>query len=139
MKEVSTKNKINAEQLVSGISLYLQKEILPCIEDTFTKIAVRTFTITAEKRIDTYKNAFNNSLKSPFMSEFLQVDEDGCFDVEMFIDALRQSVNEYGELVVKIPPVKFVSPEEKVLRFNANDISNLKQYLTTEVKEKNHG
>ena len=131
--------KINTEQLLLGIITYLHKEIIPCIEDTFTKITVRMFTITVEKRLDVYKNAVNDALKSQFVSEFLQVDEDGCFDVEMFIDALRQSVNECGEIVVKIPPVKFVSPEEKVLRFNANDISSLKQYLTNEIKEKNHG
>ena len=59
--------------------------------------------------------------------------EDGVFEVESIIDAARQAVNECGELTVKIPPVRFISPEEKVLSFGAGDISKLKQYLTNEI------
>ena len=66
----------------------------------------------------------------PRATFFIQPDADGLFDIESLIDALRQAINEYGELVVKIPPIRFVSPEEKILRFKASDISTLKQYIT---------
>ena len=127
-------NKINTEQLILGFLNYLNKDIIPCIEDTFTKVAIRMFTITTETKMEVYKKTLEEGLKNPFVSEFLQADENGCFDIEFLIDALRKAINDCGELTIKIPPVKFISPEEKVLGFNAADISKLKQYLTNEIK-----
>ena len=126
--------KINSEQLISGIIKYLATEIIPCIEDTFTKLALKTFTITTEKNAPAYVKAIENLIEKPFVSDFLKAEE-GCFEVEDLIDAIRQAVNECGELTVKIPPVRFISPEEKTLSFNAADISKLKQYLTNAISE----
>ena len=126
--------KINSEQLISGIIKYLAAEIIPCIEDTFTKLALKTFTITTEKNAPAYVKAIENLIEKPFVSDFLKAEE-GCFEVEDLIDAIRQAVNECGELTVKIPPVRFISPEEKTLSFNAADISKLKQYLTNAISE----
>lgn len=127
-------NKLNSEQLISGVIKYLNTEIIPCIDDTFTKLVLKTFTITAESKISVYKSAIDNTINTPFMRDFLQTDDKGLFEIETLIDSLRKAVNECGELTVKIPPVKFLSPEEKVLSFNSADISKLKQYLTFETK-----
>ena len=123
-------NKITSEQLVVGFIAYMDHEVLPNIDDTFTKLAVRMFTIAANTNAAAYEHLIDGMIKSPFAAEFLQVDDDKHFDIEVLIDALRQAINECGELVVKIPPVKFVSPEEKVLCFKASDVSTLKQYIT---------
>lgn len=123
-------NKITSEQLVAGFIAYMNHEVIPNVDDTFTKLTIRMLTISAENKAESYVHLVDNLLKSTFMTDFLQVDEDKCFDIETLIDALRQAINECGELVVKIPPVKFVSPEEKVLCFKASDVSTLKQYIT---------
>ena len=127
-------NKITSEQLIKGVMSYLNTEIIPCIEDPFTKIILKTMTITAESKMTAYKNLVDELLKNPFARDFLDVDNKGTFEVETLIDSLRKAVNECGELTIKIPPVRFLSPEEKVLGFNSTDISKLKQYLTTETK-----
>lgn len=124
--------KINAEQLLSGFIKYLSAEVIPCVEDTFTKLALKTFAITTTNSAPAYIKVLEEMISRPFAADLLKV-EDGCFDVESIIDAIRQAVNECGELTIKIPPVKFISPQEKTLRFSANDISSLKQYLTNAV------
>ena len=124
--------KINSEQLVSGVMKYLTAEIIPCVEDTFTKLALKTFAITAESHVLDYAKAVDSFVQKPFISDIVKT-EDGVFDVESLIDALRQAVNECGELTIKIPPVRFVSPQEKTLSFKASDISSLKQYLTNAI------
>ena len=124
--------KINAEQLLSGFIKYLSAEVIPCVEDTFTKLALKTFTITTTNSAPAYIKVLEDIRSKPFAADLLKV-EDGCFDIESIIDAIRQAVNECGELTIKIPPVKFISPQEKTLRFSANDISSLKQYLTNAV------
>ena len=124
--------KINAEQLRSGFIKYLSAEVIPCVEDTFTKLALKTFAITTTNSAPAYIKVLEEMISRPFAADLLKV-EDGCFDVESIIDAIRQAVNECGELTIKIPPLKFISPQEKTLRFSANDISSLKQYLTNAV------
>ena len=111
---------------------YLTAEIIPCVEDTFTKLALKTFAITAESHVLDYAKAVDSFVQKPFISDIVKT-EDGVFDVESLIDALRQAVNECGELTIKIPPVRFVSPQEKTLSFKASDISSLKQYLTNAI------
>ena len=126
--------KINSEQLVNGLMKYLNTEIIPHVSDTFTKLLLKTLVISSQANATAYTKTVDSMVNGPFIAELLKV-EDGLFEVESFIDALRQAVNECGELVVKIPPVKFISPEEKTLRFNSEDISKLKQYLTNETSE----
>ena len=126
--------KINSEQLVNGLMKYLNTEIIPHVSDTFTKLLLKTLVISSQANAPAYTKTVDSMVSGPFISELLKV-ENGLLDVEGFIDALRQAVNEVGELVVKIPPVKLISPEEKTLRFNAEDISKLKQYLTDETSE----
>ena len=130
----NTMEKINSVQLVSGIIKYLTTEIIPCVEDTFTKLALKTFAITASNRADAYINVVNDLISKPFVADLLDVEND-VFEVESLIDAVRQAVNECGELTIKIPGVRFVFPQEKVLTFKASDISNLKQYLTNAISE----
>ena len=122
-------NKINSEQLLSGFIKYLTAEIIPNVEDTFTKLALKTFTITTEKNSDAYIDALDSLVEKPFVADLLNV-EDGCYEVEELIDAVRQAVNECGELTIKLPAIRFISPVEKTLSFNAADISKFKQYLT---------
>lgn len=126
--------KINSEQLVNGLMKYLNAEIIPHVSDTFTKLLLKTLVISSQANAPAYTKTVDSMVSGPFISDLLKV-EDGLLDIEGFIDALRQAVNEVGELVVKIPPVKLISPEEKTLRFNAEDISKLKQYLTNETSE----
>lgn len=126
-------NKIKSEQIVLGFAKYLNKEILPCVQDPFTKIAIRMFAVSTELKVETFKSFMDAILKNQFVSEFFEVDENGYFNMEFFIDALRKAIDDCGELVVKIPPVKFLSPEEKILRFTSEDVSKLKQYLTNEI------
>lgn len=125
--------KIKSEQLVTGIIKYLNVEIIPCIEDKFTKLLLRTMTISAEANLDSYTKLVDEFVRKPFISDLLKTEKD-VFEIESLIDAVRQAVNECGELVIKIPPVKFISPEEKTLSFNNADISKLKQYLTDAIK-----
>ena len=127
-------DKINATQLVYGMMKYLGAEIIPCVEDTFTKLVLKTLAVTAENNAPAYAKAVDGFIAKPFISDILKA-ESGSFEIESIIDALRQAVNECGELTVKSPAVKFLSPQEKTLRFTASDISSLKQYLTNAIAE----
>ena len=130
-------NKINAEILVEGIVDYIDNNVVKSVEDRFLKITTKTIVISATKNKAAYINLVNDSVTTGFVSELLKTDEDGYFEIEDVIDAIRQAINDCGELVIKIPAIKFLSPEEKILSFTASDISSLKQYITNAAN--NHG
>lgn len=55
--------------------------------------------------------------------------ENGMYDIELFESVICRTMDEYGEFVVTIPAIKFLSPEQKELRFNSDDIRKLKNYI----------
>ena len=72
-------NKINTEQLLSGFIKYLAAEIIPCVEDTFTKLALKTFAITTEKNAPAYTKALDSMIEKPFIADLLKVEDIALF------------------------------------------------------------
>jgi hypothetical protein len=123
-------NRIKSETLVDGIMEFINSNVIPSIDDTFLKIAMKTAIITAAANKDAYVKMAEGYLNTDFFSALLKRDSEGYFEVENLIDAIRQAMNECGELKITFPAIKFLSPTEKVLIFKANDITALKQYIT---------
>lgn len=123
-------NRIKSETLVDGIMEFINSNVIPSVDDTFLKIAMKTAIITAAANKDAYVKMAEGYLNTDFFSTLLKRDSEGYFEVESLIDAIRQAMNECGELKITFPAIKFLSPTEKVLIFKANDITALKQYIT---------
>lgn len=123
-------NRIKSETLVDGIMEFINSNVIPSIDDTFLKIAMKTAIITADANKDAYVKMVDGYLDTDFFSTLLKLDTGGYFEVEGLIDAIRQAMNECGELKITFPAIKFLSPAEKILIFKANDITALKQYIT---------
>lgn len=123
-------NRIKSDTLLKGIMSYINDCMIPAIDDTFMKITLKTITITSSTKMESYKQILDNYINTDFGKSFLKVDENGYFEIETLIDAVRQAMNDCGELKITFPAIKFLSPQEKILTFTANDISNLKQCIT---------
>lgn len=123
-------NRIKSETLVDGIMEFINSNVIPSVDDTFLKIAMKTAIITAAANKDAYVKMAEGYLNTDFFSALLKRDSEGYFEIESLIDAIRQAMNECGELKITFPAIKFLSPTEKVLIFKANDITALKQYIT---------
>ncbi len=123
-------NRIKSETLVDGIMEFINSNVIPSIDDAFLKIAMKTAIITAAANKDAYVKMTEGYLNTDFFSTLLKRDSEGYFEIESLIDAIRQAMNECGELKIIFPAIKFLSPTEKVLIFKANDITALKQYIT---------
>lgn len=55
--------------------------------------------------------------------------ENGMYDIELFESVMCRTMDEYGEFTVTIPAIKFLSPEQKELRFSGEDVRKLKDYI----------
>lgn len=109
---------------------FINSNVIPSVDDAFLKIAMKTAIITAANSKHTYIELVNSYVHNELFSSLLKLDENGYFEIESFIDAVRQAMNDCGELKITFPAIKFLSPTEKVLIFKANDITALKQYIT---------
>lgn len=120
--------KINSEMLVDGIIEYVDTKVIPNIEDKFLKIVLKTVLVGASQKKNAYEKLIKEYLKNSFIQDIFDV-EDDSFDIELLIESLKTAIDQYGDLRFVFPPVKFISPEEKILSFNAKDLSDLKQVL----------
>ena len=97
------------ERLINGVSEYVKREVMPNISDAGTKIVIST-AIAAVKR-------------DPSVLPALEMIN------ETWIDALMESVKEYGSVSITIPKIPLISPAESKLTFTASDLERLKQYI----------
>lgn len=117
--------QVTKQQIVTGIVQYSKNEMIPKIADKPFKIIVSA----AVTMLETNPEIITRFLDDPMISSLL-MGNDGFYDVENFGEVLEKTLEQYGDFPVKIPGIKFISPEEKELSFSASDIKKLKSYIT---------
>ena len=116
--------QITKQQIIDGIIKYSKNEVIPKIVDKTFKMIVIVITTMIETKPEIITKVFDNSIISSFLTE-----NDGFYDIEILSEVLEKTLEEYGDFPVKIPGIKFISPEEKELNFTASDIKKIKSYI----------
>ena len=120
--------KIDSKTLVNGILEYINSYVIPNVDDSFLKIALKTYVVSATQKTDAFEKIVKKYMKNSFIQDIFDVKDDS-FDIEFLITSLQTAIDECGDLKITFPPIKFVSPQEKVLTFKSNDLADLKQVL----------
>lgn len=120
--------KINSRILIEGIIEYINSYIIPNIEDNFLKVMLKACVVSAATKMDAYEKIIKEIIKNSFIQNIFEVEGDE-FDIELLVNSLSEAMKECGDLKFTFPPVKFVSPEEKILTFTSNDLADFKQIL----------
>lgn len=109
---------VSKNQLVSGATKFARNEIVNKIPDKNFKMVISMLVNLLE-------------VKPELADEFLQpmADKDGMYDMDLLESVLCRTLDEYGDFPVIIPAIKFISPSEKELRFNSDDVRKLKSYI----------
>lgn len=116
--------QVTKQQIVSGIIKYSRCEMIP-------KIADKTFRIilsAATSMIEINPDIITRYLDDPTISLML-MESEGTYDIDVISGVLEKTLEEYGTFPIKIPGIKFISPEEKELNFSVADIKTLKNYI----------
>lgn len=116
------------QHIVNGLVKYSKNEIIPKISDKAFKIIVSAATTMIEFHPEIITKYLDNEMISSILME-----NGGFYDIDMVVETLEKTLEEYGDFSLKIPGIKFISPEEKVLNFTAADIKKLKTYITGEL------
>lgn len=107
-----------AEQVLNGLVMYADKEIMPKL-DTKGKIIMGTgIGIAVENAANILKSVPENEI----VKMLGVVDETGQYDVDLVAKHLKNSANKYGKLQINVP---FVG----LLTFSPEDVDTLKKYI----------
>lgn len=117
--------QVTKQQIVTGIVKYSKNEMIPKIADKPFKIIVSA----AVTMLETNPEIITRFLDDPMIASLL-MGKDGYYEIDTFGEVLEKTLEQYGDFPVKIPGIKFISPEEKELSFSASDINKLKSYIT---------
>lgn len=113
------------QSIVNGIVLYAKKEVISNIPDKALKMIIAT----AVSALEANPDAIDGLLAHPLVSPLFKVEEDGTYNIDKGFEIIEKTLTDYGDLPVKIPAIRFISPEEKELTFSLADIRNLKNCI----------
>ena len=110
--------EVSRGQLVSGATRFAKNEII-------NKVTDKNFKMVMSMLINLLE------VKPELADEFLEpmADKDGMYDIDLLESVLCRTMDEYGDFPIVIPAIKFISPTEKELRFNSDDVRKLRNYI----------
>lgn len=113
--------EVSRGQLLSGATRFVRNEIASKVPDKNFKMVLIMLANLIEVKPELADEYFKPMANS-----------NGMYDLELFEAVVCRTMDEYGEFVVSFPAIKFISPTEKELRFNADDVRKLKDYIRGE-------
>lgn len=110
--------EVTRGQLVSGATKFAKNEIIGKIPD-------KSFKMVLSMLVDLL------DLKPELADDFLKpmANERGMYDMDLLERVLVRTMDEYGDFPVIVPAIKFISPTQKELRFNSDDVRKLREYV----------
>lgn len=115
---------VTKQQLVNGVVKFAKMDVLPKITDKTFKLVLATGTAMLEKNPDIADAFLDNDMISAILME-----EDGLYETDDLKEALIDAMKEHGDLKIKIPGIKFISPDDKELSFSTQDVTRLSEYI----------
>lgn len=113
---------VTKNQIINGVIKYAKTEIIDKITDKPLKMVLATGLSMLEVNPSIADPVFKNSFISG-------LEKDGTYDIDGICDIIEKTMMEYGDFQIIIPSIKFISPTEKELSFNAEDVKKLKKYI----------
>ena len=123
--------EVTKQQIVNGIVKYAELEVIDKILDRSFKIIIAI----AVKALEANPNLIDPILDNSMVSTLLNKTSKGTYNLDAISDIIQSTINEYGAFPLKLPAIKFISPEEKELNFNSDDIRKLKECIENQSTE----
>lgn len=119
---------VTKQQIVNGTMKYINEEVINKITDRPLKIALAVGISMIDKKPEII-NAFFDDDDDDKVTKILNKKDDGTYDIGEITEAIENTLAQYGDFPLTIPPIRFISPTEKILNFSAFDIRKLREYI----------
>jgi hypothetical protein len=117
--------KVTKEQIVNGVDSFAEAEVIREVDDKATHILAAIFIRYVKAKTKLVDSIF----ESQTVKTFLKADESGMYEIDELFQIVTESIRQYGPFPVEIPPIPFISPSEKTLKFNEADVSEIKKRI----------
>lgn len=118
--------RVTRNQIINGIIDYIQREMLPKMDDDR---ALKILVSVGVNAVKANGKLIDKWLNNDIVRALIDDDGSGTYDIERLMDWIRMSVDEYGAFPVSIPPIPLISPREITLRLSANDIMSIQRQI----------
>lgn len=112
------------EQIAQGVIKFVRNDVLPTIQDK----AFRTVLSAGAYMLEAEPSMIDRVLEHPIVTLMLPKAGSG-YDVSKVEQAAKKALDDNGGLEIVIPGIKWISPDEKVLKFTAADVTALRNYI----------
>lgn len=117
------------ERIVGGVIGYVKDEILPMMHDDRALQIGLSVALNAIKANDALiDKVFDNAMVKALMVE----DENGEYDIGPLMDAIRQSIEQYGEMPIEIPAIPLIAPHGATVTLRDSDITAIRRRIEGE-------
>lgn len=112
--------EVTKSQLVNGIIAYVKSEVIAKIPDKPFRMTLSAGVNLLEVKPEIADVIFEHPLLKA---------QNGVFDIDLLEQVLVKTIEEHGDFPLTIPAIKFISPTEKELRFTADDVRRMRNYI----------
>lgn len=113
------------ENLIAGLAEYVEHELIAKIDDRPLRIMIATAVSTIKNNL----KAAEPILSHPIISAMLASDGDGNYDVCIFTQSLKDSIDRHGNLTIAVPPIPMLSPHGINITIDSGDVAKIESYI----------
>ena len=118
--------RVSRSQITDGITGYIRNDILPKLDNDRAVQVVLTVAVNAAAANSRLVDAvFDNAMVKAVLDD----DGTGTYDIGVLADSMRDAVQRYGSVPVKIPAVPLLSPREITVVLGPDDIEKLRRVI----------
>lgn len=118
--------RVSKNQIVHGITEYMQNEILPKMGDDKAVQIMLSIAINAAM---VNNRLVNVVLDNEIVRALLDDDGSGTYEISGFIDAMRTAIEQYGSFPVRVPAIPLLSPHEITLKLDVSDVDAMRRRI----------
>lgn len=118
--------RVSKNQIVHGITEYMQNEILPKMGDDKAVQIMLSIAINAAMGNNRLVNVV---LDNEIVRALLEDDGSGTYEISGFIDAMRTAIEQYGSFPVRVPAIPLLSPHEITLKLDVSDVDAMRRRI----------
>lgn len=118
--------RISKEQIINGIADYIRQEVLPRMSNDKAVQIVLSVGVNAVKANTKLVDAvFGHEI----VKAMLQDDGSGMYEIGGMMDAIRDSVEQYGYFPITVPQIPLISPRVIEMKLTADDVDAMRERI----------
>ena len=122
--------RVTKSQIVHGVTGYVQDNILPQLGNGRAMqiiVSIGANAIAANNKI--VDALFDNQIVRAMLDD----DGSGTYDLAVLVDAMTESIQQFGSFPVQVPAIPLISPAEFTLSLTAEDVAAMRSRIESAV------